>query len=104
MVYKILPATYKRAKKLGIQIFPSDKKSKKIEVYDFNGVFITYIGDAKYLDFHYYTEMERQGLLPKGYANDRKRLYAIRHRREPEKLGDEYLGSAAYYAKELLWT
>jgi hypothetical protein len=104
MVYKILKGTYKRAKELGVKIFPSDNPKKKIEVYDWNGVFITYIGDAKYLDFHYYMEMEKQGLLPEGYAEDRKRLYHLRHRNEPKKLGDEYLGSAAYYAKELLWT
>ena len=104
MVYVILPETYKRAKELGVKIFPSDKKSKKIAVFDYNGVFITYIGDARFLDFHYYNALEKQGLLPEGYANERKRLYAIRHGREPEKLGDEYLGSAAFYAKELLWT
>ena len=103
MVYIILPETYKRAKKLGVKIFPSDNPKKKIEVYDWNGVFITYIGDARFLDFHYYMEMEKQRLLPKGYANDRKRLYHLRHRKEPEKLGDEYLGSSAFYAKELLW-
>ena len=59
MVYKILPATYKKAKELGVKIFPSDNPKKKIEVYDWNGVFITYIGDAKYLDFHYYSEINR---------------------------------------------
>jgi hypothetical protein len=47
--------------------------------------------------------MEKQGVKPKGYANERRRLYHIRHGKEPEKLGDEYLGSPAYYAKELLW-
>jgi len=102
-MYDIKPLTKRRARELGIKIFPSDNPKKKIEIYDWNGVFITYIGDAKYGDFHTYLEMEEKGLKPKGYANERRRLYHLRHSKEPEKLGDEYLGSAAYYAKELLW-
>ena len=103
MVYQILPYTKKRAKELGVKIFPSDKKDKKIEVYDWNGIFICYIGSASYGDYPHYLEMEKQGIKPKGYANERRRLYHIRHGKEPDKLGDEYLGSPAYYAKELLW-
>ena len=103
MVYNILPYTKKRAKELGVKIFPSDNPKYKLEVYDWNGIFITYIGDAKYKDFPHYLEMEKNGEKPKGYANERRRLYHIRHGKEPEKLGDEYLGSRAYYAKELLW-
>lgn len=102
-MYDIKQATKRRAKELGIKIFPSDNPKKKIEIYDWNGNFITYIGDAKYKDYHIYLEMEKRGEVPKGYANERRRLYHLRHSKEPAKLGDEYLGSAAYYAKELLW-
>ena len=102
-MYHILPYTYIQAKRLGVQVFPSDKKDKKIEVYDKNGIFICYIGSAKHLDFPSYLEMEKKGEFPKGYANERRRLYHLRHSKEPKKLGDEYLSSPAYYAKELLW-
>lgn len=102
-MYDIKPYTKRRAKELGVKIFPSDRKDKKIEVYDWNGIFITYIGDIKFGDYPSYLQMEKEGLKPKGYANERRRLYHLRHSKEPEKLGDEYLGSAAYYAKELLW-
>ena len=102
-MYDIKPYTKRRAKELGVQIFKSDNPKYKIEIYDWNGVFITYIGDAKYLDYPSYMEMEKKGEVPKGYAKERRRLYHLRHSKEPEKLGDEYLGSAAYYSANLLW-
>ena len=103
MVYNILPYTKKRAIELGVKVFPSEKKDKKIEVYNLDGTFISYIGSSKYLDFPNYLEMEKQGLKPKGYANERRRLYHLRHNKEQIKLGDKYIGSPSYYAKELLW-
>lgn len=93
----------KRAKELGVKVFPSDNPKYKLEVYDWHGNFICYVGSAGYSDFAHYMEMEKQGIKPKGYANKRRRLYHIRHGKEPEKLGDDYLGSRAYYSANLLW-
>jgi hypothetical protein len=104
MTYNILPRTYKMAHKLGVKIFPSDKKSKKIEVYDSNGQFITYIGAANFSDYPTYLQMEKNEEVPKGYADKRRELYWKRHRKEIEKLGDEWEGSPSYYAFLLLWT
>ena len=39
-MYEIKDRTYKIAKKLGVKIFPSDNPKKKIDVYDYNGIFI----------------------------------------------------------------
>ncbi len=50
-MYHILPFTYKQAKRLGVQVFKSNNPKKKIEVFDKNGIFITYAGGAGYKDF-----------------------------------------------------
>ena len=93
MVYQILPYTYQKAKQLGVKVFPSDNPKYKLEVYDFYGNFITYSGDSKYLDFPHY--IKNRGLE---YANERRRLYRIRHAKDIKNLG-----SRGYYSSELLW-
>ena len=96
-MYQIQPYSYFKAKHLGVKLIPSMVSGKKIDVLDWHNNYITSIGDINYL------EMEEEGKVPKGYANERRRLYHLRHSKEPVKLGDKYLGSPAYYAKELLW-
>jgi len=103
-MYDIKPLIYKRAKKLGVKIFPSDNPKYKLEVYDWNGVFITYVGDGKSKgDYPTYLEMEKNGEVPNGYADKRRELYWKRHMKEIDKLGDEWEGSRSYYAFALLW-
>jgi hypothetical protein len=92
-LYQITPYTKKQAKRLGVQIFPSDNPKKKIEVYDKNGLFITYIGASGYKD--YPTYVEERGLE---YANKRRQLYKKRHEKDRHKVG-----TAGYYADQLLW-
>jgi hypothetical protein len=104
-MYDIKKRTYKKAKELGIQIFPSDNPKYKIEIYDYNGIFITYIGDAASAgDYPTYLELEKSGEKPKGYAEKRRDLYWNRHLNEIERLGDEWEGSRSYYAFALLWS
>jgi len=103
MVYQILPYTKKRAKELGVKVFPSDNPKYKLEVYDWHGVFITYCGASGYKDYPHYMKMEAEGEVPKGYAKERQRLYWQRHHKEIEKLGDEWEGSRSYYSFLLLW-
>lgn len=104
MVYEIKERTKKIAKTLGIQIFPSDNPNYKIEIYDYHGNFITYVGATNYGDFPSYLELEANGEVPKGYAEKRRRAYYSRHSNEIKKLGDEWPGSRSYYAFKLLWS
>lgn len=104
MVYEIKDRTKKIAKNLGVQIFPSDNPKHKIELYDYHGNFITYVGDGKSKgDYPTYLEMETKGEVPKGYADKRRKAYYARHSKEIEKLDDEWIGSRSYYAMALLW-
>jgi hypothetical protein len=92
-MYHILPYTYDRAKHIGVQVFPSDNRKYKLEVYDKNGLFITYCGAYGYKDFPTY--MEERGWE---YAKERRRLYKIRHQKDRTKVG-----SRGWFADQLLW-
>ena len=91
-MYQITDYSYKQAQKLGVQIKPSQKKNKKIDVFK-NGQLISSIGDRRYLDFPNY--IETKGLE---YANKRRELYKLRHKNESDKVG-----SPNYYSRRILW-
>jgi len=91
--YKITPYSYQQAKKLGVKIAPSKNPKKKIDVFDWNNQYILSIGAKGYKD--YPTYLDEKG---KDYADNRRRLYKIRHERNRHKLG-----TPAYYADQLLW-
>lgn len=88
-MYKILPQHYAKAKNLDVEIKPSTLKNKKIDVYKDNKK-VASIGDINYKDYQYY-------ILEKGkkYANERRRLYRIRHKNDTNLNG--------YYANLILW-
>ena len=101
--YEIEPEQKRNAKKLGVEIYPSSRKGKKIDIYKpiinkkgslkyMDLVYITSIGDINYLD--YYKYLKEYGPV---YANIRKRLYNKRHKNYKK-------GSKGYYAKKILWT
>jgi hypothetical protein len=92
-LYEIKPYSYKQAKKLGVKIEPSTNPKKKIDVFDFNKQFILSIGSKNYSD--YPTYLAEKG---KEYADERRRLYKIRHEKNRHKEG-----TASYYADQLLW-
>lgn len=92
-MYEISNYSYDRAKKLGVKIKPSIRKGKKIDVYDWNDQYILSIGSIQYPD--YPTYLKTKG---KEYADERRRLYRLRHKKNSEKLG-----SPAYYAYNILW-
>jgi hypothetical protein len=89
-MYTITKYSYDKAKQFGVKIKPSTRKGKKIDVFDKKDQFITAIGALGYKDYPTF-------LLEKGkaYADERRRLYKIRHENDN--------GLAGYYARRLLW-
>jgi hypothetical protein len=92
-MYKISLYTRKKAKKLNVIVLPSEKRNKKIDVYDIYGNLLASIGDPNYLDYPSYLKY-----CGKKIAEDRRKAYKIRHE------NDRHIkGSAGYYADQLLW-
>jgi hypothetical protein len=89
-MYEIKKYSYDQAKRLGVIIKPSAKANYKIDVYDKNKEYLTSIGDKRYKDFPTYTQ--EKGIE---FANERRRLYRIRHKNDS--------GIRGYYAKLILW-
>ena len=92
MTYKIKEYTRKQAKKLGLTVKPSVVKGKKIDVFK-DGKKVASVGAIGYND--YPTYMSSMG---KEYADNRRRLYKIRHEKNRHKVGTN-----SYYADKLLW-
>jgi len=92
-MYKILPYTYEKAKDLGVQVFSSDNPKYKIEIYDKDGLFMFYGGDPSYSDYPHYIDSKGRA-----YADERRRLYRIRHKKEIDNVG-----SRGWFIANLLW-
>ena len=91
-MYQITDYTYQQSKKIGVEVKPSTDKKKKIDVIK-NGNKIASVGAIGYKD--YPTYIKEKGLT---YANERRKLYKIRHSKDRQKVG-----SNGYYADKLLW-
>ena len=63
----------RNAKKIGVEIKPSTRKNKKLDVFR-GGVKVASIGDTRYN--HYHSYIRTKG---KEFADKRRRLYKIRH-------------------------
>ncbi len=92
MDYKILPNTFKQAKILGVEVKPSTKKGKKIDVFKDNKL-IASVGAMGYKDYAYY--LKEDG---KKVADEKRRLYKLRHEKDRK-----IVGSNGYFADQLLW-
>ena len=90
MNYQITEYTKQKAKKLGVDVKPSTKKNKKIDVFK-KGEKIASVGAIGYND--YPTWLKLKG---KDYADERRRLYKIRHK------NDRFSGNGKM-ADNLLW-
>jgi hypothetical protein len=97
MPYRITDYTKKRAKQLGVEIFPSRTKGKKIDVFR-GGQKVASVGALGYPDYPTWMKLEAQGKVPKGFAEMRRKNYKSRHQKNRLKKG-----SAGYYADQLLW-
>jgi len=90
--YRITDYTKQQAKKLGVIVKASSLKGKKIDVFK-NGQKVASVGAIGYSD--YPTYMRTKG---KAYADERRRLYKIRHAKDRN-----VKNSDGYYADKLLW-
>ena len=90
MSYTITPHTKRQARRLGVEVKPSRREGKKIDVYR-DGHRIGSVGAKNFSD--YGTYLKEEG---KEYADERRRLY---HKRHTEGKKD----SKAWLAWNLLW-
>ncbi len=90
-MYKIKQYSKDKAKQLGVQIKPSTNSKKKLDVFK-EGIKVASIGDVKYKDYPTYLQGNKQ------LAEERRRLYKIRHKNDLNKIN-----SNGYYANLLLW-
>ena len=91
-MYDITKYSYDQAKRLSVTITRSLNKNKKLDVFK-NGIKIASIGAVGMKD--YPTYIKENGVK---YANERRRLYKIRHEKTRHKIG-----SHSYYADQILW-
>ena len=91
-MYQITNYTKSKAKKIGVSVKPSTNKKKKIDVFK-NDKKIASVGATGYGD--YPTFLKKQG---KELAEERRRLYKIRHSKDRNKIN-----SNGWYADKLLW-
>ena len=90
--YLITKYSKEQANKLGVEITPSTNPKKKIDVYK-NNEKIASIGAYGYGDFPTWTKIEG-----KEYADNKRRLYRLRHKGEEKKIG-----SNGYFSWFILW-
>ena len=91
-MYKLTARQKSNATALNVVIKPSTVKGKKIDVYK-NDVKIASIGALGYMDYDLY--IKTKGLA---YANERRRLYKLRHKNDRNKKG-----TPGFYADKILW-
>jgi hypothetical protein len=86
----------RKAQRLGVSINYSKTPGKKLDIFK-DGKKIASIGAKGYWDFISYLKAEAEGIYKKGYADQRRRLYKIRHKK------DNVPGTPGYYALNILW-
>ena len=92
MTYEIKARQKRNAKKLNVEIKPSTNKKKKLDVFK-DGKKIASIGAIAYSD--YATYIQDKG---KEFADNRRRLYKIRHNKTRK-----IIGTNSYWADKILW-
>ena len=91
-MYKISNRSFRQAKKLNVEIYPSTRKGKKIDVYK-KGKKVASIGALGYNDYNSF--LKKYG---KAYAEEKRKAYYKRH---ANKIKVKY--SPGYYAAKILW-
>ena len=94
--YKITEYTRKKAKLHGVIVKPSENPKKKIDVFDKDGEKLASVGVVGYKDYPTYIQT-----IGKRGADERRRLYRLRHRNDPMRDNGER--TPAFFAWNLLW-
>ncbi len=97
MSYRITAYTQEQARRLGVTVKPSTVKGKKIDVFK-NGKKLASVGAIGYNDYPTFMRLEREGKVPKGTAEFRRKAYKIRHQKDRT-----VRGSNGWFADKLLW-
>jgi hypothetical protein len=92
MSYTIRPYTKRRAKDLGVEVQPSKKSGKKIDVLR-DGKIIASVGHLGMGDYPTYMATH-----DREFAEERRRLYKRRHERHRT-----IKNTPSYWADQLLW-
>jgi len=92
-MYEITEYTLKKAKEMNIIVKPSINSKYKIDIFNKDGKYLFSGGASGYSDFPTYTITN--GKL---YADERRRLYHIRHKKDIES---PY--TKGWYISKLLW-
>jgi hypothetical protein len=93
-MYKISEYSKQQAKRLGVKIYPSEKKNKKIDVYSHDdSEYLGSIGDIRYKDYPTYLKEDGEEI-----ARIHQYSYHRRHHKERDKIG-----TPGYYALNILW-
>lgn len=92
-MYQITPYTKSQAKKFGVDVKPSTRKGKKIDVFDKEGDKLASIGALGMGD--YPTFQRTKG---KAFADKRREAYKARHEKNLKKKG-----TPGFWANALLW-
>lgn len=79
------------AKRLGVEIEPSTRKNKKLDIYK-DGNYLFSIGDSRYQDYHSYKKVDSE------LAEKRRMAYYRRHYKDLSKPL-----SPGFYAWYILW-
>jgi hypothetical protein len=90
--YTITNYTKNKAKNLKVTVKPSTNKKKKIDVFK-DGKKVASVGAIGYNDYPTYKKLKG-----KKYADERRRLYKIRHNKYRKNKGTN-----SYWADQLLW-
>ena len=91
-MYKITNYSKQQAKKLGVKIKPSTQKGKKIDVFKGDKK-VASIGAIDYNDYPTYIKK-----FGRAYADDRRRLYKLRHEKY-RNMPD----TPSFYSDKILW-
>ena len=96
MTYIITQEIKRRADALNLIVKSSRNKDKKLDIYK-DGIKQASIGQAGAMDYHLWLQERGQA-----YANERRRLYHLRHKGEAPKTKNGKL-TASFLSKVILW-